>query len=97
MTLIKGPGWPDARGWVIVGFFALEAYLLRMIELNDKLLSNASFMQLATTITAGGVLLIGMNMFGGTKSGAETSAKLADAYTSVTAPPAESPSGAKKP
>lgn len=83
---IRGPGWPDARGWVIVGFFGLEFFILWCVREDGTLLANASFMQMATSITTGGVLLIAMNMFGGTKSGSEMNAKVGDALTaSVTA------------
>lgn len=88
---IKGPGWPDFRGWVAFGFFALTFYLLDMIRANPALLANASFMQVLSTVLAGGVLLIAMNLFGGTKSGAETSAKIADAYAASTPAPPVTP------
>lgn len=75
------PGWPDARGWVIVGFFWLEHDIIQAIVADGTLLSNASFMQLAGMITTGGVLLIASNMFGGTKAGAEMNAKVGEALT----------------
>jgi hypothetical protein len=70
MPRMRGPGWPDSRGWVILGFFALEFFILWII-------------QLVTTLTTGGVLLIAMNMFGGTRAGAEMNAKVGDALTSL--------------
>lgn len=86
MTFPKGPGWPDQRGWVAIGFFAAEFKLLDMISTNPALLANASFMQFAGMITTGGVLLIASNLFGGTKSGADASAKIADALANATPP-----------
>ncbi|HEX7887659.1 MAG TPA: hypothetical protein VF474_16920 [Phenylobacterium sp.] len=87
-TKFKGPGWPDFRGWVAFGFFGLTFYALRMIEKNPVLLANASFMQVLSTLLAGGVLLIAMNLFGGTRSGTATNDKLADALTAGATPPA---------
>lgn len=77
----RWPGWPDARGWVIAGFFGLEFYILYMVREDGTLLANASFMQMAANITTGGVLLIAMNMFGGTKAGAEMNTKVGEALT----------------
>lgn len=79
----RGPGWPDARGWVIAGFFALEFYMLYLIKEDGTLLANASFMQVMTAISTGGVLLICQNLFGGTRSGAEMNAKVGDALTGL--------------
>lgn len=85
------PGWPDFRGWVAMGFFALTFYMLWMIDQHPAFLDNASFMQVLSTLLAGGVLLIAMNLFGGNKASAEANAKLTDAYTGArnAAPPSE--------
>ncbi len=91
MNFPKGPGWPDMRGWAAAGFFALTFYVLYMIEKNPALLSVPSFMQFAGGLIAGGVLAVGAFLFGGTKSGAETSAKIADAYASSTPAPQPTP------
>lgn len=76
------PWWasliPDMRGWVAIGFFVLAGYLIYMIGQNDKLLDSAPFMQFSGSILTGGVLLVGNFLFGGTKSGADTNAKVAD-------------------
>lgn len=85
---MRGPGWPDSRGWVILGFFVLEFFILWIIREDGTLLANASFMQLVTTLTTGGVLLIAMNMFGGTRAGAEMNAKVGDALTTLASQPA---------
>jgi hypothetical protein len=79
----RGPGWPDARGWVIVGFFALEFYMLYLIKEDGTLLANAAFMQVMAALTQGGVILIATNLFGGTRSGAEMNAKVGDALTGL--------------
>lgn len=80
MTLpivIKLPRGPDVRGWAIVGFFALTFMILQMIRENPNLLAVASFMQFAGALATGGVLTVASNLFGGTKSGAETNSALA--------------------
>lgn len=79
----RGPGWPETRGWAMLGFFAIEFYLLYMIQNDGTLLANASFMQMAGTITTGGVLLIASNLFGGTKSSSEMNARVGDALTGL--------------
>lgn len=81
----RGPGWPDARGWVIFGFFALDFLLIWCIREDGTLLANSSFMQMVTAINTGGVLLIAQNMFGGTRAGAEMNAKVGDALTASVA------------
>lgn len=70
---------------MILGFFGLEFALLYMVHDDGTLLANASFMQMAANITTGGVLLIGMNMFGGTKAGAEMNTKVGEALTASVA------------
>ncbi len=72
---------PDVRGWAIVGFFGLAFKLLDMIGNNQALLKDASFMQFAQSLATGGVLLVATNLFGGTKSGAETNKALAGTLT----------------
>lgn len=45
---------PDARGWCAMALFGLTVGILQMIHDKPELLSNASFMQLATTIAGAG-------------------------------------------
>lgn len=79
----RGPGWPDSRGWVILGFFALEFYMLYLIKEDGTLLANSAFMQVMTALTTGGVLLIATNLFGGTRSSSEMNAKVGDALSAM--------------
>lgn len=81
---IRGPGWPDLRGWAILGFFFLTFYSLWMIRENPALLANASFMQFISQLATGGLLLVGSYLFGGTKASGEGSAKTADALNRLT-------------
>lgn len=97
----ESPWWvvviPDVRGWAMVGFFILTFFLLLMIDHNPLLLANASFMQFAGTLMAGGILLIANNLFGGTKSGVEASTKNAEAIQALAATGTGTGNGAPQP
>lgn len=77
------PSWPDTRGWVIAGFFGLEFYILYLVKEDGTLLANAAFMQMVTTLTTGGVLLIANFLFGGTKNSSEMSTRVGEALTAM--------------
>lgn len=63
---------PDIRTSVVVAYFVLSFRLLYMVEANEKLLANAAFMTIATLIVgSGGLGLVAMFYFGGTKTGSE--------------------------
>lgn len=87
----RGPGWPDSRGWVILGFFALEFYMFYLIKEDGTLLANAAFMQVMTAITTGGVLAIAQNLYGGTRSSSEMNAKVGDALSAMASKDGKSP------
>jgi len=74
----RGLSLPDFRGWAAIGFFAITFQSLLMIDHNPALLGVPSFMQFISMLSTGGVLLVASHLFGGTKSGAETNAKLAE-------------------
>ncbi len=94
-TTGTGPGgkaippwyWPDARGWCAGAVFALTCVILKMIDNNPALLSNASFMQLVGSIAgAGGLGLVLAFHFGsssGTVKANERADKLVDAANSA--------------
>lgn len=48
---------PDIRGWALIGFFLLTAYTMWMIQQNPALLGVPSFMQFASQLAGGGLLL----------------------------------------
>ena len=48
---------PDIRGWALIGFFVMTFYLLWMIDKNPALLGVPSFMQFASQLAGGGLLL----------------------------------------
>jgi hypothetical protein len=78
---IPGPGWPDLRGWAVLGFFGLTFFSLEMIRENPALLSVAAFMQYIGALATGGILLVAANLFGGTKAGTEAQARMTEALT----------------
>lgn len=77
---------PDVRGWAVIGFFGLTYLILGMIYFHPELLKDADFMQFSQTLATGGILLIASNLFGGTKSGAETNKALAEGVTKAIPP-----------
>lgn len=81
---MTGIQWPDSRGWFTAGAFALTFFILEMIREDHTLLGSVPFMTLTTAIVGGTLLLISSNLFGATKSGSETAAKMADIVTSGT-------------
>jgi len=85
---------PDRRDWFLVGAFFLVWYLLDMVKANPKLLAVASFVQIVSLIV-GLLLLIGQNLFGGTKVGTETMAATNAAVVkqAAAAPPPDSTTG----
>lgn len=78
-----GLSLPDFRGWAAIGFFAITFQSLIMIDRNPALLGIPSFMQFVGGLATGGVLLVASHLFGGTKSGAETNAKLAETIAAM--------------
>lgn len=77
---------PDVRGWTIIGFFGLTYAILAMIYFHPEFLKDADFMQFSQTLATGGILLIASNLFGGTKSGAETNKALAEGVAKALPP-----------
>lgn len=84
---------PDVRGWAMVFAFVIVLYILHGIftsghDASGKLilLSDASFMQFATLIVSGTLIMLFANLFGGTKSAVDTNKIIATAQASP--PPA---------
>lgn len=86
MKLPRGPGWPDFRGWAAAGLFGLTFYMLYMVGQNPRLLGVVSFMQYMSGVTAGGVLLVAMNLFGGNKASIDANARITDAVAQNVTP-----------
>jgi hypothetical protein len=69
---MRGPGWPDARGWIAIGSYLLVVLILVLIWADRTLLRDDFFKVIATA-----VILTGWNggplswAFAATKSGGE--------------------------
>lgn len=75
--------WPNVQEWALIGFFVMTFYLLWMVQQNPALLGVPSFMQFASQLVGGGLLLAAAWLYSaGKKEGT-------DAVTTVTtgAPP----------
>lgn len=66
---MKGPGWPDARGWCLIGMFALVFYVLTLMALFPGLREDELFKTLATLLLGSGAFGLAMSyVFGGSKA-----------------------------
>jgi hypothetical protein len=69
---MRGPGWPDARGWIGIGSYMLVVLIIVLIWADRTLLNNDFFKVIATAI-----ILTGWNggplswAYAATKSGGE--------------------------
>ncbi|MEC3912203.1 hypothetical protein U5A82_17490 [Sphingobium sp. CR2-8] len=76
---MKGPGWPDARGWIGIGSYGLVVLVILLIWADRTLLNNDFFKVIATAI-----VLTGWNggplswAYSATKSGGELADRNAD-------------------
>ena len=66
---MKGPGWPDTRGWGLLGLFALSGGILFAIALNPALEKNELFSSLSTLIVGAGGFLGAIGYLFGTSKG----------------------------
>lgn len=69
----------DLRTWTAFGIILLNFDVLHTVKNNPELLKEAAFIAYITTIAGGSLATLMAFLFGGTKSGGETSAKLASA------------------
>lgn len=73
---MKGPGWPDARGWIGIGSYSLVVLVFILVYADRTLLSNDFFKTIATAI-----ILTGWNggplswAYAATQSGGEMAAR----------------------
>lgn len=86
---MTGPGWPDTKGWALVGLFALTGGIFTALAINPALSSNTLFDTLATLVVGSGGLLNALGYFFGSSAGAakkdETIAVMAN--TQANSPP----------
>lgn len=61
------PRWPNVHEWALIGFFSMTFYLLWMMDQNPSLLAVPSFMQFASQLAGGGILLAAAWLYSSTK------------------------------
>jgi len=96
---MSGPGWPDARGWIGIGSYALVVLVVVLIWQDRTLLNNDFFKVIATAI-----ILTGWNggplswAYAATKSGGELADRNADLVQkqAENSPPISNDDGGKK-
>lgn len=96
---MKGPGWPDARGWIGIGSYMLVVLIIVLIWADRTLLNNDFFKVIATAI-----ILTGWNggplswAYAATKSGgelADRNAALVERQAEASPPIADQPTDKK--
>ena len=76
---MKGPGWPDARGWISIASFALTVQVLWMMVAFPDLRKDEFFKNIAVLIVGTGWINGALSWaFSATKSGGELAAANAD-------------------
>ena len=91
----KGPGWPDARGWIGIGVFAMSAMLLWMMRIRE-LREDEFFQTIATVVIANGLMAVVGWAYQATKAGgelAERNATLVEKAAEAVVTPALPPTG----
>lgn len=66
--------WPDARGWIGIGVFALSVMLLWMMK-DPELRGDEFFQTIATVIIANGLMAVISWAYAATKGGGELAEK----------------------
>jgi hypothetical protein len=66
--------WPDARGWIGVGVFAISVMLLRMMLIKE-LREDEFFQTIATVIISNGLMAVVAWAYAATKGGGELAEK----------------------
>lgn len=77
MNIIPKWNWPDARGWIGIGVFALTIMLLRMMK-DPEIRGDEFFQTIATVIIATGWGSVVSWAYAATKGGGELADKNAD-------------------
>lgn len=67
--------WPDARGWIGVGVFAISTMLLWMMKVDSELRKDQFFQTIATVIISNGLIAVVAWAYAATKGGGELADK----------------------
>lgn len=84
--------WPDSRGWVGFGVFAMSVMLLWMMKEDRVLREDEFFQTIATVIISNGLMAVVAWAFSATKGGgelADKNAAIVDRVANHVAVPAE--------
>ena len=66
---MKGPGWPDVRGWATIGMFALVFYVVTLIAFVPSVSDSELFKTIATLLLGSGAFgLVCAFIWGGSKA-----------------------------
>lgn len=88
--LTQMPHWPDARGWIGIGVFAL-AFTLILLMRDSKLRGDEFFQTIATVIISNGLMAVIAWAYSATKGGGELADKNAEIIKSVAKLPSNEP------
>lgn len=80
--------YPDTRGVLCIGLFALAVMIFALMALVPALGQNDLFKILATSVIQGGLLLCVAFYFGSSKGSADKDATVADAVSKMDGPKA---------
>lgn len=67
--------WPDARGWIGVGVFAISIMLLWMMKADRQLREDEFFQTIATVVISNGLMAVVAWAYAATKGGGELADK----------------------
>ncbi len=67
--------WPDARGWIGLGVFAISVMLIWMMHDNRELREDEFFQTIATVIISNGLMAVVAWAYAATKGGGELADK----------------------
>ncbi len=70
--------WPDARGWIGIGVFAISTMLIWMMHNSRELREDEFFQTIATVVIANGLMAVIAWAYSATKQGGELAEKNAN-------------------
>lgn len=82
-TINNWPRWPDARGWIGVGVFAISIMLIWMMT-EKELREDEFFQTIATVIISNGLMAVVAWAYAATKGGGEQADNMANIARTAT-------------